>query len=228
MDFDIVTNGLKKAFDVWIKNLVAYVVGMLLIALIVLILFGSASLLGATGLVTAISTGSYEGMGVAIAAMGISLVVVILVLCPLSFGLFYMAIKGTRGEKVGITDVFYAFKSIGTYIRALIYFIVYGLLAALFSLIPFIGSIIFSILFLYTAYIYIMTPSGNIIYALKESFNVSKDNLAITIVAVIVQFVLFFIGFLLLGLGLLVTLPVAYIFISYVLKELKPGIKDES
>ena len=228
MDFDVITNSLKKGFDVWKDNLVAYIVAMILIAIIGAVLFGIASVGGAFGLVAAAAAGSYAGMGLSFAAMGVALLLCLLIVGPLAYGLYFMAIKGTRGEKVKIGDVFYAFKSVSTYIRVLIFFIVYGLLMALFSIIPIIGSIIFMILFIYTAYIYIMTPSEGIIYALKESFNVAKDNIVMTIVAVLVYYVLIFIGSLLFGIGLLVTAPIAWIFVAYVLKELKPGIKDES
>ena len=73
-----------------------------------------------------------------------------------------------------------------------------------------------------------MTPSEGVVYAFKESFNIAKDNLVITIIACIVQYVLIFIGSILLGIGLLVTAPIALIFIAYVLKELKPDLKDDS
>ena len=228
MDFGVITNSLKKGFEVWKNNLVAYIVAMLIIAIIVAILFSGAGLFGGFSLFTAIATGSQEGIGMGFAATGIALLMSLLVIGPLMFGFYYMAVKGTRGEKVEIKDLFYSFRSLGSYIRTLIFLIVYFILAVIFTIIPFIGNIIFMILFLYAVYIYIMTPSEGVVYALKESFNIAKDNLIITIIACIVQYILILIGGIFFGLGLLVTLPIAYAFIVCVLKELKPTIRDES
>jgi Protein of unknown function (DUF975). len=231
MDFDVISNSFKKALDVWKENIVAYIVGMLIISLVSGIIAGGILGFGGLSFITAIATGSTAGLGLGLAAMGLGSIILFLVVSPLSFGLFYMAIKGTRGEKVEIMDIFYAFKSLSMYIRVLILFIVLGLIYGILSLIPILGwilMIVVSILLTYACYIYVMKPSENIVYALKESFNIVKDNLVMTIVAILVVAVLNFIGSIPFGLGLLITTPIAMVFVAYVLKELKPELKDES
>jgi len=228
MDFNVITESLKKGFNVWKENIVAYLVGYLIVVIIAGIISGVAFSLGAFSLITSILSGSVTGAGLGFVSLALGSLLLLLVVGPLGLGLFYMALKGTRGEKVEIKDIFYSFRSVSAYIRALIFLIVYALLAVIFSIIPIIGNIIFLILFFYTIYIYLMTPSEGILYALKESFTIAKDNLVMTIVALIVYYVLIFIGSLLFGIGLLITAPIALLFVSYVVKELKPSTKDES
>ena len=223
MDFDIITNSLKKAFDVWKDNLVAYIIGMCIV-------FVAGAIIGGAGfaaILAAAAAVSYAGIGMAIVALIGASILFLLVTIPLSYGTFYMAIKGARGEKVEIGDVFYAFKSVGAYIRALSFVIVYAVLLVIFSIIPFIGTLIFMVLFIYAFYIYIMTPSEGIGYAFKESFNIAKENLVETIIVILVFMVLSMIGSLVI-IGQIITTPIAMIFVAYAIKELKPGIKDES
>lgn len=230
MDFDVITSGLKKGWEVWKSNIVAYVVGIILLAVIAVIVGAIVGLLGGAALVTAIETGSTAGMGMALAGVLIALIIAVLVLMPLGFSLYYMAIKGARGEKVEIKDIFYSFRK-GVYVRMLIFAIVYTILFGILGIIPIIGGLIALIVefFLFFAiYIYIMTPSENIVYAFKESFNIVKDNLLMVLVAFIVYIVLIAVGAILLGIGLLVTMPIAMIFVTSVLKALKPELRDGS
>ncbi|MDR0767518.1 MAG: hypothetical protein LBE57_03620 [Methanosarcinales archaeon] len=211
MDFDIITSSLKKGWEAFTGNAVAFIVGFL------------------------------------IALIGSILIVTI---APLFYGFYYMAVKASRGEKLAIKDVFYGFKSFGLFIRAWIYFIVVFLLAIIIGiitsiltmvltyihvslalvgmLISILLSIVFSLTIFYTMYIYIMTPSKNIIYALKEGFGVFKGNVLMTIVAYIVYYILTLIGMILLGIGLLITIPIAMVFTVSVLKALRPTIQDGS
>ena len=236
MDFDIITNGLKKAFNAWKDNFIAYLIGAILVVIVAAIIGGLGFLIGGgasilDAMVNAINAGSIEGLenfGRIMIGLFSAALLFLLITVPLGFGLIYMAIKGTRGEKVEITDIFYTFKSIKVYIRTLIFLVVFLILSAIFTIIPVIGNIIFAILFIYTVFIYIMTPSEGMMYALKESFNVAKDNLVITIIALLVVLILAIIGSLLFGIGQLVTTPISLIFLAYILKELKPGIKDNS
>lgn len=231
MDFGLITNSLKKGFEVWKDNIVAYVVGLIIFAVILLVINGIGGALGGASLITSIMAGTFTGLGMAALVMIVVLIVDLLVLLPLLFGLVYMVVKGVRGQKVEITDLFYAFKSKSAYIRSLIYGIVYAIIFGILGIIPIIGwlvALIVEIALIYAIYIYIMTPSENIVYAFKESFNVVKENLVETIVAFVVFFLLVFIGILLLGIGLLLTLPVAMAFVVILLKELKPSQKDES
>jgi len=202
MDFDVITTSVKKAFDTFVQNIVAYIVGFLI------------AIIGSIFIIT---------------------------IAPLFYGLYYMAIKGTRGEKVEIKDILYGFSSLGTFIRSWIGFIVYGILVYIISIIinvivvlgisiapsvmgvlsivSMIITFIIEILLFFTLYIYVMTPSESIIYAIKESFGISKSNIIMVILTMIVSFILSI---------LIVTIPLGMVFAAYVLKELKPGIKDAS
>lgn len=230
MDFSIITSGLKKGWSVWKDNAVAYVVGIILMAIVAIIVGAIAGFLGGPSVIAAIQTGSTAGLGMAFVGLLIALVVSVLILMPLGFGITFMAVKGFRGEKVEIKDIFYSFRK-GIYVRMLIFGIVYAIIFGILGLIPIIGGLIALIvefLLFFSIYIYIMTPSENIIYAFKESFSVVKNNLLTVLIAYIVYILLIAVGTLLLGIGLLVTLPIALIFVIAVLKSLKPEISDAS
>jgi len=199
MDFAIISAGLKNGWEAFKNNAVAYIVGLL------------------------------------IAFIGSILIVTI---APLMYGIYYMAVKGSRGEKVEIGDVLVGFKSVSAFIRSWIYWIVYlvivillsiitGILTSIASVLSVIGTLltlIWALVAFFSIYIYVMSPDKNALDAYKEGFNVLKDNLLMTLVAYIVYCILCFIGFLLLGIGILVTFPIAIVFTATVLKALKPEL----
>ncbi|WNY27283.1 hypothetical protein [Methanolapillus ohkumae] len=197
MDFNtkIIEDGLKKAWGAYIENIVALIIGLL------------------------------------IAWIGSILIVTT---APLMYGLYYMCVKASRGEKVEIKDVFYGFSSVSMFIRSWIYFLVLFVIvfaiiiivsivsyisAILGMLVYFILLIIFAFAVYYSMAIYVMSPKENVIYALKEGFEISKSNLLVTIVVMILAGIISM---------FVITAPLAFIFDVYVLKELKPTIKDES
>ncbi|WNY24518.1 glycerophosphodiester phosphodiesterase [Methanolapillus millepedarum] len=198
----LITTGLKKAWAAFIENVVALIVGLLI------------TMIGSILIVT---------------------------IAPLFYGFYYMCIKATRGEKVEIKDVFYGFKSLSVFIRSWIYFIimivigiVLGIVMSLLNIIPYLGpiiglilSIILYVFLMFSIYIYIMKPNENVIYAIKESVNIAKDNFLMVLVVAIISYLLIVIGMLLIIVWL-VTIPLAFAFDAYMLKELKPAIKDES
>jgi len=209
MDFAIISAGLKNGWETFKNNAVAYIVGLLILIVAGVLCF---------------------------------LVIPIVLIAPLMYGYYYMAVKGSRGEKVEIGDMFIAFKSVGAFIRSWIYWIVYfialiiiGVIAYLISIVSVtLGSLIQSLLTLiwalvafFSIYVYIMSPSRSAIDAYKEGLNILKSNLIMTIVTYIVYCVLCFIGFLLIGFGILVTFPIALVFTVSVLKVLRPDIRDE-
>lgn len=211
MDFDLITTSLKKGWEAFTGNIIAFIVGLLI------------AVIGSIFIVT---------------------------IAPLWYGFYYLAVKASRGEKLEIKDILYGFSSLGTFIRAWIYFIVVIILAVVVSvigllitmlltfihaslalvgtLISSILSIILSLTLFYSLYIYIMTPSQNVIHALKEGFGVFKENILMTIVAYIVYTILTIIGLFLLGIGIFITLPIATVFVVSVLKGLRPALHDES
>jgi hypothetical protein len=206
MDFDIITESAKKAFDNFVQNIVAYIVGLLI------------ACIGSMFIITS---------------------------APLFYGLYYMVLKGTRGEKVEIKDVFYGFSSGNIFIRSWIGFIgiaiapivlwviVFIIIAILTLISPtlavMLGMLLYLVLlvamfvlaiFLYYAiYIYIMTPSENIVYAIKESISIGKANIIMMLLTIIIASVMS---------CLWVTTPLGMVFAAYVLKELKPDLKDGS
>ena len=205
MDFDIITESAKKAFDNFVQNIVAYIVGFII---------------GFIGICLVITAG------------------------PAMYGLYYMAIKGARGEKVEIKDVFYGLSSVNAFIRSwigfigymlvpIIVWIIYGIIAAIVVMVSPALAIIVSLLGLlamaitllllvflyYVLYIYIMTPSENIIYAIKESISIGKSNFIMVLLTFVISYVMSI---------LWITTPLGTVFGAYVLKELKPDIKDGS
>ncbi|MDR2944455.1 MAG: hypothetical protein LBU81_05150 [Methanosarcinales archaeon] len=223
MDFDIITSSLGKGWETFKDNIVAFVVAPILMIVAMFVAFMIVTVLGGglTAIGTATGSGALTG-GLFLISMLLALIIMALVVLPFSLSMYYMAVKGLKGEKVEIGDVFYSFKS--NFVKNLIFLIIYMVIIGVLSLIPLIGSLIALILFSYSPFIFLADPSKGPIYAITESFNVAKDNLVMTIVAIIVYSVLVFIGCMLLGIGLLVTLPIAYVFLAAVLKELKPGI----
>ena len=213
MNFDIITEGLKKSWDVFIANIVPYIVG-------VLILF--------------------------IAGFLSFLIIPLILLAPLAYGFAYMAIKGLRGDKVEIGDMFIALKSVSLFIRSWMYLIIpfviflvlgicvalismvlaqiSGILAALFSLFMVLVYLVLAIILIpivfYSLYIYIMTPSENVIYAYKEGFNVFKANILMTIVVIIIVYIMSIIPILGTIMGGLFTV--------YMLKTFKPDLIDNA
>jgi len=207
LDFNVITDNVKKAFDVFVANIVAYIIGALIAA------FGSFFIITAA---------------------------------PLMYGLYTMILKGTRGEKVEIKDVLYGFSSGSIFIRSWIgllglmavpicIMIVYIILSIIIGLVipNSIAFLIMMVLYLimviiflvlglflyYTLFIYIMTPSENIIYAIKESIAIAKGNLIMVLLTMIISGIL----------GMFtITLPLGLLFAAYMLKEFKPDLKDNS
>jgi hypothetical protein len=205
MNFDIISASLKKAFDVFVANIVAYIVGFLIMVI------GS---------------------------------IFIVTFAPLMYGMYYMVLKGTRGEKPEIKDVFYALTSINMFIRSwigvivvVLPFVILGLLAGMIvAILTFISTslillaipiqlivmvicLVLAIFVYFSLYIYVMTPAENIVYAIKTSIGIGKANIIMVIITLILSA--------LCGI-LIVTAPIGYLFAVYVLKELEPSIKDQS
>ena len=198
MDFDIISGGVKKAFDTFVQDIVVYIVGALIFA------FGSC---------------------------------LIITSAPLLYGLYYMVLKGTRGEKVEIKDVLYGFSSGSIFVRSwigaigmaivpiivvivlMIPIFILPSLSFIFILIMWVAMLVIGIFLFYSPYIYVMTPSENIVYAIKESISIGKSNILMVLVTIIVTGILSM---------FYVTMPLGSLFAVYVLKELNPEIKDDS
>ena len=206
INMDLITAEVKKAFDTFVENIVVYIVGFI-IALIGVFVFIFAG--------------------------------------PAIYGMSYMILKGSRGEKVEIKDVFYGMSSVEMFIRSWIGLIgvaivpvalcigcvviililtlispTMGLmLGMLLYLVLLVAMFVIGIFLYYALYIYVMTPSENIMYAIKESISISKSNTIMVILTMIIASILSI---------LYVTAPLGSLFAVNMLKQLKPDIKDNS
>lgn len=243
MELSLLVEGIKKAFHAYIDNIIAYVVAIILFFIITGIVYA----IGFAGDIAVV----YEAIismefGIALLIAIVTALIGFLILSPLMYGMYYMAIKGTRGEKVKIGDMFYGFKSGKAFVRSLIYVIVYAIVIAVVTFIvvlvsemigaaigvidistgvliagvlSFLLMLLVEIFFFYTIYIYVMTPREGFFYALKESVNIGKSNIVMVALTIIISWILSI---------LIITIPLGYLFGTYMLKELKPTIKDES
>lgn len=243
MEFSLLADGVKRAVNAYFHNIVAYIVAIVLFAIIVGILGAVGLVGGLAAIIAAIENFTFETpLLIALAAA----IIGFLILSPLMYSLYYMAIKGSRGEDVKIGDLFYAFKSGKVFIRSLVYVIVYAIVIAVVAIIvgvlagliggavslasvsagaliatvlSFILMLLVEIFFFFTIYIYIMTPGKGFFYALKESIRVGSSNIIMTLLTIIISWILSI---------LIITIPLGYLFGSYMLKELYPTLKDES
>ena len=195
MNFIIISAALKNGLEAFKNNIVAYLVGLLILI---------------------------------IATCLCVLIIPILLIAPLLYGYINMAVKGSRGEKVEIGDMFIGLKSISAFIRSWMYFIVYFVVLIIIAIIsallvkvsPFLSiigtllALIWAFIAFFSIYIYVMS-SKNSISAYKEGFSVLTGNLLMTIITFIIFFVLCI---------FLITIPIATVFTATVLKALKPGI----
>jgi len=207
MDFGIITASFKKGLDVLMANIVAYVIAFIIVAI------------GSCFIVT---------------------------IGPLVYGFYYMVLKGARGETPEFKDVLYGFSSAGMFIRswigvlgmalpiiALVLVLVVinmllvvvlksvgAIIGVLLGLVGAILALVLMIFLYFTLFIYVMTPSENIVYALKESFRIGKANIIMTLLTVIIAGICGIIPFVGSALGSL--------FAVNMLKEFEPSLKDQS
>ncbi|WNY24519.1 hypothetical protein [Methanolapillus millepedarum] len=231
-DFKLMKESAQKSWHVFVGHIVVYVVA----AIILIIVTGLASLFVAgVALVGAVS--SFNLSFEVSTAFGAVLILIGLVgvvfLPPVSYGVYYMCLKGLRGEKVEVKDIMYGFKSTNTFFRGWIYFIIFYALFIVLSVIslflgfiPFLGGLISFIIHLiihtvlfFSFYIYVMTPKENVIYALQESVKIAKNHFIMTFVTMILAG-LFCI--------LIVTIPFGIAFGAEMLKKIVPTIRDGS
>ncbi|WNY27920.1 hypothetical protein MmiEs2_00990 [Methanimicrococcus stummii] len=243
MEFGLLVDGVKKAGRSYLDNIVAYLVGIVLFFIIA----GIAYFIGFGGDFWAVYEAFVNGeFGLSLLIMIVTTVIGFLLISPLTYSLYYMAIKGTRSSDVKIGDLFYAFKSGKAYVRSLIYTLVYAIIIAVVTALvalvsDFVGYVIafasesvgiliggllyiilmllVEIFFFFTIYIYVMRPDEGFFYALKESISVGKSNIVMVLLTIIISWILSI---------LIITIPLGYIFGAYMLKELNPMLKDMS
>ncbi|WP_321419141.1 glycerophosphodiester phosphodiesterase [uncultured Methanomethylovorans sp.] len=154
-------------------------------------------------------------VGTLIAGIGSILIVTI---APLFYGVVYMAVKGIKGEKVEIADVFAGFKVSGAFVQSWIVVIVYLVLMIAGSmLLGRIGGII-GILLIYALPLLVMREYKGA-DALKENFELIQKYPADTAIVFLIFFALNYIGSLII-IGALITFPLSMIGYTLTAKHL--------
>ncbi|MDW7732220.1 MAG: hypothetical protein SCH66_07310 [Methanolobus sp.] len=144
-----------------------------------------------------------------IAAIGSILIVTI---APLAYGFTYMTVKGARGEPVEINDVFEGFRN-GNFIRSWIYMLIYIVVLAIAGEIHSILSTIVGIVFIFGLPLLVIKGYSGV-DAVKGTFELVKENPVEAIILYVIIAVLYVIGAIALLIGLLITAPLAQIFLA--------------
>jgi membrane-anchored glycerophosphoryl diester phosphodiesterase (GDPDase) len=126
-------------------------------------------------------------VGSIVAVIGSILIVTI---APLFYGLTYMALKGVKGEKVEINDVFEGFHH---FVKSWIFAIITGVLLFVGYMAFVIPGVILSILLVYALPLLVI-KDYNSIDAIRESISFSRENLADTLVIFVVGVFINFVG----------------------------------
>ncbi len=148
-------------------------------------------------------------VGALIAFIGSILIVTV---APLAYGFTYMAVKGARNEPVEINDVFQGFKD-GNFIQSWIYMIIYLVVLGIAGQIHSILSTIVGIVFIFGLPLLVIKGYDGI-DAVKETFEIVKENPVEAIIIYVIIAVLNVIGAIALLIGLLITAPLSQIFLA--------------
>ncbi|NPE29483.1 hypothetical protein HNV12_16295 [Methanococcoides sp. SA1] len=154
-------------------------------------------------------------IGLLIAALGSILIVTI---APLAYGFTSMAVKGVRGEQIEISDVFVGFNK-DDFIRSWTFMLIYIVIAAILGQIASILSTIVGILFMFTMPLLVIKGYSGI-EGITKSIEIIKTVPVESIIVYVIMLVLNMIGALLLGIGLLVTVPISTVFLANATFEL--------
>jgi len=154
-------------------------------------------------------------IGLLIAALGSILIVTI---APLAYGYTSMAVKGARGEQIEISDVFVGFNK-DNFIRSWTFMLIYIVIAAILGQIASILSTIVGILFMFTMPLLVIKGYSGI-EGITKSIEIIKTVPVESIIVYVIMLVLNMIGALLLGIGLLVTVPITTVFLANATFEL--------
>ncbi|MCD4806632.1 MAG: hypothetical protein K8R13_03525 [Methanococcoides sp.] len=154
-------------------------------------------------------------IGLLIAALGSILIVTI---APLAYGFTSMAVKGARGEQIEIADVFVGFNK-DDFIRSWTFMLIYIVIAAILGQIASILSTIVGILFMFTMPLLVIKGYSGI-EGITKSIEIIKTVPVESIIVYAIMLVLNMIGALLLGIGLLVTVPISTVFLANATFEL--------
>lgn len=127
----------------------------------------------------------------------------IVTIAPLFYGLTYMAVKGLRGEKVEINDVFEGFNY---FVKSWVLLLVSVILIGIGYMLLFLPGLILSILLIYSLPLLVIRGYGAM-DAIKESIDISKQNFVDSLVLFIIVAIISTIGGIT-YIGSLVTVPI--------------------
>ncbi|ABE52171.1 glycerophosphoryl diester phosphodiesterase membrane domain-containing protein [Methanococcoides burtonii] len=114
----------------------------------------------------------------------------IVTIAPLFYGLTYMAVKGLRGEKVEINDVFEGFNR---FVKSWVLLLVSVILIGIGYMLLVLPGLILSILLIYSFPLLVIKDYGAM-DAIKESIDISKPNFVDSLVLFIIVAIISAIG----------------------------------
>lgn len=127
----------------------------------------------------------------------------IVTIAPLFYGLTYMAVKGLRGEKVEVNDVFEGFNR---FVKSWVLLLVSVILIGIGYMLLVLPGLILSILLIYSLPLLVIKDYGAM-DAIKESIDISKQNFLDSLVLLIIVAIISAIGGIT-YIGSLVTTPI--------------------
>ncbi|NPE28574.1 glycerophosphodiester phosphodiesterase [Methanococcoides sp. SA1] len=127
----------------------------------------------------------------------------VVTIAPLLYGLTYMAMKGLRGEKVEINDVF---KGFDRFVKSWVLLLVSIILINIGFMLLILPGMILSILLIYSLPLLVIKDYGAM-DAIKESIEISKQNFVDSLVLLIIVAIISAIGGIT-YIGSLVTTPI--------------------
>jgi len=155
-------------------------------------------------------------IAIIVAFIGMIFVVTI---APLYYGLVHMAVKGARFQPVEIGDVFEGFKK-ENFVRSWIYMLIYIVVIGIAGEITSILATIVGIVFIFGMPLLVIKGYSGI-DAIKGTFELVQAYPLETIVLYVIMVILYIIGAIPLGLGLLITVPLFQITLAKATMELE-------
>ncbi|MBP2031021.1 putative membrane protein [Methanohalophilus levihalophilus] len=125
---------------------------------------------------------------------------------PLFYGIYYMVLKGIRGEEIEIKDVFEGFNY---FVKSWVFAIVAVILLAIGFMLLFIPGLVLMVLLIYALPLLVIRDYGGV-DAIKESIEIGRANFVDTLILAIVIWIISAIGGYVV-VGFLITLPIVAI-----------------
>jgi len=143
---------------------------------------------------------------------------------PMMCGMMYITLKKLRGEKIEIADGFKGFENFGYTFLAGIVFTVIVAIGTIFLIIP---GLIFAALFIYM-FPFMIDKKMDFEQAFKASIDLVKDNLFEHILFLLVVVLIGMSGIIICGIGVIFTMPLAYIAVGVAYYNLIYPVEKEA